>query len=113
MIDADEAKLRQLESLIAETKEAERLEAARKADEERQRAEREVARGSYTLADLEAAAAKLREEIALRQHHLRADAEQDVLRRRAERLSAEIQITETKLADMRAEFMTVMGTLPN
>jgi len=39
------------------------------------------------------------------------NAESEVLRRRAERLAADVQITETKLADMRAELATVMARL--
>lgn len=108
MLDADEAKLQRLDSLIAEAKEAERREAARKAEEERQRAEREAARGSYTLEDLERTRDALAAQIAARQHHLQTEAQRDVMRRRAERLSADIQVGETRLADMRAELATLM-----
>lgn len=50
-----EARLSQMDVLIAEARDAERKEAARKAEEERQRAEREATRSGYTLEQLGAA----------------------------------------------------------
>ena len=109
--DSDEARLRQLDNLIAQAEEAERLEAVRKAEEERQRAEREAGKVSYTLDELKRVRETLAAQMAARQHHLRTEAEQDVMRRRAERLSADVQIAETKLADMRAERDALLARL--
>jgi len=87
--DADEVRLRQLENLIAQAEAEERREAERKAEEERQRAARAVAAGGLTLDDLRARREELAALIARRQHHLQADAERELLERRADRLRAD------------------------
>jgi len=50
-------------------------------------------------------------QITEREMHLRADAEREVMRRRAERLSAEIEIGETQLQDLRAQRDALMAKL--
>jgi hypothetical protein len=105
----DEMRLRQIEALIADTKQWRREEAARKAAEAAARAERERATGGYTLDDLERMRAELVAQIAEREAHLRADTERLLMHRRAEHLSAEIEIGETKLQDLRAQRDALMA----
>jgi hypothetical protein len=106
-IDDDEARLRQIDTLIAQAREAERQEAARKAEEDRQRAEREARAPAYTLDDLERMRAELADQIALRQTHLQATAERDLMRRRADALRADIEDLHNRLAVAQAE-LTMM-----
>ena len=57
----------------------------------------------YPLADLERMRDTLAAHIAARQHHLRIDEEQGLIRRRAQRLQTDIQNSQKKLADMLGE----------
>jgi hypothetical protein len=111
-VDTDEAKLRQLDALIAEAEEWERKEAARKAQEARQRAEREAARPGYTLDELKRRRASLAAEIALRQTHLRTGQERELLRHRVERLQADIEAKRAELARLESEQAGLMAKLP-
>lgn len=101
--DPDEARLQRLDELIHEAREAERRESERKAEEERRRLAREAAHPGYTLDDLMRQRDALAAQIAARQHHLHTQSEREALQRRAEALSAEIQVEETKLSDKRAQ----------
>jgi len=110
-LDADESRLRQLENLIAEEKRRLRAEAERRAEEERQQREREAARPSYTLDQLEAMRDEMLAAKATREHHLQVEAGRDAMLRRAEQMSAEIQIGETKLQDLRAQRDAILTKL--
>ena len=74
--DEDERRLRMLEEAIRSAEEADRREAARKAEEERLARER-AAIQPLTVEQLKAQADALRAKIIEKQTHLRADAERD------------------------------------
>ena len=111
LLDADEAKLQQLDNLIRQGEEAERQEAARKAEEARRQAEREAAGPGHSLDDLKRMRADLAAQVAQRQHHLQTEAQRDVLRRRAERLAADVEMYETNLANKRNVLAAVQSKL--
>lgn len=77
-------------------------DAARRAEEERQRREHEAARGSYTLEDLQRMRDEVAAQVARRRHHVKTEAERELWRRRAERLRADIADDESKAAIARA-----------
>jgi hypothetical protein len=81
------------------------------AEAERQRAEREAAKPSYTLDDLERMRSELAAQIAERETHLRVTEEQELLRHRAARLHAEIDAEKAKLAALVAEHAVLLVRL--
>lgn len=103
----DEARLRQLDNLIADAERAEAEEAERKAQEARQRAEREQAGGSYTLDDLKRLRAELAAQLLERETHLRVARDLETLRTRIGSKAAEIDFAETKLAVQRADLQVL------
>jgi hypothetical protein len=111
LLDEDEARLRQLDTLITDAERAEREEAARRAEEARRRVEREAPQSGITLEQLKQRRAELAAEIAQRQHHVRLEAEREALRRHAEALSAEIQVSETRLGDLKEQRGALMRRL--
>jgi hypothetical protein len=105
-VDGDEARLRQLDTLIAEARRAERIEAERREAEARRQAEIE-ARKTFSLADLEEKRAALAAEIAVKQTHLRTTEETELLRRRADRLRDDVAEIESKLAITQSELAEI------
>jgi hypothetical protein len=107
LLDEDERRLAMLDDLIKQAREQERQEAQRRAEEARQRAERGRALGDHTLDDLERLRVETAARIAERQTHLRVDAEGELLRRRAERLRADVEKLQTSLSTTMAELAVV------
>jgi hypothetical protein len=93
--------------LIAQARQAERQEAARKAEEALRQAEREAAGPGYTLEQLEQRRAQLAADIALKESHLKTSAEQELLKRRADRLRADLADLEAKAATAQAELAVI------
>jgi len=106
LVDRDEAQLRQLDSLIDETRRAERAEAERRTEEARRQATID-AKKTYSLDELEQKRAMLAAEIATRQTHLKTNEEQELLRRRAARLHGEIDALRHTLANLQSELLLV------
>ena len=69
--------------------------------------EREEQQPGYTVEQLETMRAELQARIIERETHLQYERETELQRQRAERLQAEIEMGETKLANMRAELAIV------
>jgi chromosome segregation ATPase len=109
--DTDQARLDQMDQLIAQIRQAEQQEAARKAEEARRLDEREAAGPGYTLEQLERKRAELAAEIALRQHHVETEEQRQLMRRRADRLQADITELEGKLATTKAELAVIEARL--
>lgn len=106
----DERRLRMLENLIAEGREAKRQEAARKAEEERLARERAAVQ-PLTLEQLEIQAAALRAKMIEQQSHLRAETERAAVRGRITRLAQEIDADAEKLSAKTAELAQLKQAL--
>ena len=104
----DEAALARLDADIAEAKAWDRREAQRKAEEERQRREREARSGGLTLEDLEQRRAEVAARVLEQQTHARVQAEREVMERRAERLRGDIAGWRRQIATAEAELAVVM-----
>jgi len=107
----DKMRLRQIDTALQRAREWERAEPARKAEEERKQREREAKPPDYTVEQLEVMRADLQARIIEQQTQLQCDREAELRRQRVARLSAEIEIGETRLADLKAQRDALMAKL--
>ena len=111
VLDADMRKLVQLDNLIREAERVERERAEREAEEARRQAEALRSRQGLTLDDLRRQRDELQATMLERETHVKQQAERDTTARLAERLAAEVQIDETRLAEKRNELAAVLSRL--
>jgi CRISPR/Cas system-associated protein Csm6 len=97
----DELRLRQLDEAIREVRREDREEAERRAIEDQRRAEFDAGRGRMAM--LEQEYAELLARLIEQKTHLRASAEQELLRGRAERLDGDISAQRDRLAALETE----------
>lgn len=103
-IDGDEARLRQVQDLIRQFEAEERAEAERRAAEEaRQRALEAAKPPGLTLGDLRAEQTRLLALIADRDHHMRQQEECELLDRRIDKLTSDVEMVRGRLAVTESE----------
>lgn len=93
----------EIDAALQRAREWEGAEAARKAEEERERRERDAEQPGYTVEQLEAMRAELQARIIEQQTHLQCDREAELRRQRGERLQIEIDELAARHAALVAE----------
>lgn len=106
-IDAARRKRDMMADLLRQADAEERRKAAAAAEEEQRRQLAQQSTRGMTTDELRTALAELDQHIHERETHLRWEAQRETVNRRTERLAAEIQIDETRVAEKRAQLLAL------